>query len=382
MQKNRIFYKFFKLEKEAFCIRMLFKSGFKKFLDIAQQMHQTFLLGGSSDLIPISVVKVTDQNAVVKCSQVIDGDLGTPAFVDIEESNKRIGEAPEPVAFPTGFIGMHEWVVRQGLLKSIVKWLALPGHVLVKADQSGVRKFQVAKTFQRASGVVVGAFNLVAHKRGLGANIRTDESVGDFVLAPAVNNPLAVGTPVITVCKARGDEFPVFKILLDVFGGMIAGRNSFAAADRTTVEIDILGFVDHFRIGTKMSLVSDGSSAFGCAFRRVSLFIFGKGILQGIGQFFFELRVVIFKFLDAFLKLFDLMIGKIHGEFKRINPVAKILAFRQNAFRILAVKKNAEFAKGAIWAFYSVSVRILRLRPTHAASPMVNRFSECFLYTL
>ena len=157
MQKNCIFHKFFKLKQETFSIRMLFESGFKKFLDIAQQMHQTFLLGGSSDLIPVSVVKVADQNAVIKCSQVIDGDLGTPAFVDIEERNERIGEDPEPIAFPTGFVGMHELVVRQGLLKSIVKWLALLGHVFVKADQSGVRELQVSKTFQRASGVVVGA---------------------------------------------------------------------------------------------------------------------------------------------------------------------------------------------------------------------------------
>jgi len=76
------------------------------------------------------------------------------------------------------------------------------------------------------------------------------------------------------------------------------------------------------------------------------------------------------------------MIGKIHGEFKRIDPIAKVLAFRQNALRFLAVKKYAEFAKGAIWAFYSVSVRILWLRPTHVAFPMVNRFIERFLYTV
>jgi len=69
-------------------------------------------------------------------------------------------------------------------------------------------------------------------------------------------------------------------------------------------------------------------------------------------------------------------------ESERINPSAKILAFRQNAFRVLAVKKDAEFVKGTVWAFYSVSVRILRLRPTHVAFPMVNRFSECFLYTV
>ena len=55
--------------------------------------------------------------------------------------------------FPPGFVGMHESVVRQGLFKSIVKRLAPLGHVLVKANQGGVRKLQVAETFQRAPGV-------------------------------------------------------------------------------------------------------------------------------------------------------------------------------------------------------------------------------------
>ena len=131
-----------------------------------------------------------------------------------------------------------------------------------------------------------------------------------------------------------------------------------------------------------MPLVPNRSSAFGGTFRRIFLLIFGEGILQCVGQFFLKMIFFFFELFDVFLKLFDLMIGKIHGEFKRIDPVAKILAFRQNALRFLAVKKYAEFAKGAIWTFYPASVRILWLRPTHVAFPIVNRFSECFLYTV
>ena len=90
----------------------------------------------------------------------------------------------------------------------------------------------------------------------------------------------------------------------------------------------------------------------------------------------------LFKLFDAFLKLFKLMIGEIHGEFKCVRTFTQILTFRQNALRFLAVKKYAEFAKGAIWTFFPASVQILWLRPTHVAFPMVNRFSECFLCTI
>jgi len=382
MQGNRILNQFFHREQEAFGIRMFLQSGVEKFLDITKEMYQTFLFGECSDLVPVSVPEVGNQDAMVKCAQMINDNLGAPALVDVEKGNERIGENPEPVAFPPGFVGMHESVVRQGLFKSIVKRLAPLGHVLVKADQGGVRKLQVAETFQRAPGIVVGAFDLMAHERGLGSNIRADESVGYFVFAPTVYDMLAVGTPVVAVDKACGGKFAVLKVFLNMFGGMVAGRNSFAAADRTAVKINVERFVDHFRIGAGMPLMSDRSSTFCGTFRRIFLLIFGKRGLKCVGQFFLEMLRFLFKFFDVFLKLLELMIGEIHGELKRIDPVAKILAFRQNALRFLAVKEYAEFAKGAIWTFCPASVRILWLRPTHVAFPMVNRFSECFLCTI
>ena len=86
------------------------------------------------------------------------------------------------------------------------------------------------------------------------------------------------------------------------------------------------------------------------------------------GQKAFGVRM----FLEvAFEKLFELMIGEIHGEFKRIDPVTQILTLRQNALRFLAMKKNTEFLKRAIRTFALASVQILCLLPTHAAFPHV-----------
>jgi len=67
--------------------------------------------------------------------------------------------------------------------------------MLVEADQGGVRKLQVAETFQYSSGIVVRTFDLMAHKRGLGANIRTDERIGDFVFTVTVESTRFGATP-------------------------------------------------------------------------------------------------------------------------------------------------------------------------------------------
>jgi len=50
----------------------------------------------------------------------------------------------------------------------------------------------------------------------------------------------------------------------------------------------------------------------------------------------------LFRLFDTSQKLL------IHDEFKRIDPVTKILAFRQNVLRVLSVKEYAGFAKGII----------------------------------
>ena len=64
-------------------------------------------------------------------------------------------------------------------------------------------------------------------------------------------------------------------------------------------------------------------------------------------------------------------VGEMHGKFKRIDPVTRILTLRQNALRFLAMKKNTEFLKRAIRTSCSALVRILCLLPTHAAFPHV-----------
>ena len=96
-------------------------------------------------------------------------------------------------------------------------------------------------------------------------------------------------------------------------------------------------------------------------------------IRQGIGQFFFERGVAVFKFLDASLKLCHLMIGKIHGEFKRINPIAKILTLRSDAFRVLP-ERCRFYERGNMGFLSGLCSHFAVVRPTHATFPMVNRF--------
>lgn len=64
MQGNRILNQFFHREQEAFGIRMFLQSGVEKFLDITKEMYQTFLFGECSDLVPVSVPEVGNQDAM------------------------------------------------------------------------------------------------------------------------------------------------------------------------------------------------------------------------------------------------------------------------------------------------------------------------------
>ena len=64
MQENRILNQFFHREQEAFGIRMFLQSGVEKFLDITKEMYQTFLFGECSDLVPVSVPEVGNQDAM------------------------------------------------------------------------------------------------------------------------------------------------------------------------------------------------------------------------------------------------------------------------------------------------------------------------------
>lgn len=79
MKKNGILKKFFESEQKSLGRRLFFDSGIENLLDIAKQMRTAFLLGESSDLVPVGAVKVANNNAFVKFSQMINDDLGTPA---------------------------------------------------------------------------------------------------------------------------------------------------------------------------------------------------------------------------------------------------------------------------------------------------------------
>ena len=123
MQKNGILKKFFEREKKVLGIRILFEYGIKNLLDIAKQMRTAFLLGERSDLVPVGVVKVTDENAFVKFTKMVNNHFGAATLINMKEGDLRIGENPEPVALPTGFVGMHERISRQRLFQSVIERL-------------------------------------------------------------------------------------------------------------------------------------------------------------------------------------------------------------------------------------------------------------------
>jgi hypothetical protein len=71
-----------------------------------------------------------------------------------------------------------------------------------------------------------------------------------------MNNFLAVPAPVIMMNKTRCRNSAVFKVFLNVFGGMGAGRKMFVSATRAFVNMNVNVFVYLFGLFSEMSLMT------------------------------------------------------------------------------------------------------------------------------
>ena len=92
MQINSIFKKLFDDFEERLGFRFFWKSLVEQRFDVAQDVPETFLLAQSFDFVPVGIPEIRDENAVVSLPKMINNHPGTPAFVNMKESNIRIAE--------------------------------------------------------------------------------------------------------------------------------------------------------------------------------------------------------------------------------------------------------------------------------------------------
>ncbi len=339
MKGNSIFNKLFQNPEKLFRLGMVGKFFVKQFVDIPQQVRQTFLLGERACLGEVGAPEIGNKYSVVVFPEAVDDHLGATAFLNMKEGDIRINENPKPVTFPTGFVSMNEPGFPQGLFKSIVNWFGFFRKFIVKSDQRTRRQTQVPETLHGKSRTVIRGFDLIAHKRSLGSGVRADKGVGDFIFAPTVNDAFTIGTPEITMHETSGFKFTVLKVFLDVFRCVVAWRNIFAAAMRTDIKVNIDGFINMIWIAAKPSRMTNWSAELLRIFRRFFLWISVERSLERCGKLCFKLRVGFFKLFNPGLKSPDLVIGKIHPELKLINSFMQISPFGKHAVRIFAMKK-------------------------------------------
>ena len=372
MKKNSILNKLFKSLEECLGIRVLQKFIVENRLDVAEQMRTAFLLGEGSDLVPVGVIKVADQNAVVKFPEMVNNHFGSATLINMKESDLRIGENPKPVALPAGLIGMNVRCQGERLFQGLIKRLSFFRKFVVESDDGSGRDSQSAKMLERPLGVVIRNFDFMAKERSLGSCFRPDKGVGNFVLAPAVDNAFTIGTPVIIMYKATCGQLAGLKVFLNVAGNVVAWRNIPAFAVRAFIKINVNGLVYLIRLLSEMPLVSKQCAQFLRIFRRLLLFIFSERSLECLDKFCLKLGSGFFKFLDLRLKFPDLEIGKVHGKLKVVNAFAKISSFRQNRIRRFAFEKYAEFVERAKRMFDPAWIMALFFLPAHDAFPNIN----------
>ncbi len=368
MKKNSILNKLFKSLEECLGIRVLRKFIVENRLDIAEQMRTAFLLGEGSDLVPVGVVKVADQNAVVKVTEMVNNHFGFATLINMKESDLRIGENPKPIALPAGLIDMNVRCQGERLFQGLIKRRSFFSKFVVESDDGSGRDSQSAKMLERPLGVVIRNFDFMTKERSPGSCLRS----GNFVLAPAVDNAFTIGTPVIIMYKAACGQLAGLKIFLNVAGNVVAWRNIPAFAVRAFIKINVNGLVYLIRLLSEMTLVSKQCAQFLRIFRRLLLFIFFKGSLESLDKFCLKLGSGFFKFLDLRLKLSDLEIGKVHGKLKIVNTFAKISSFRQNRIGRFAFEKYAEFVERAKRMFNPIAIMVLFFLPAHGVFPNIN----------
>lgn len=201
MKKYSILKQVFGLCKEVFCFR---DKGFvfEQISDVTQQMDKAFLFAKSFDQTKVRTPEVTYNDTVVP--KVVNNDFRTSAFVNMEESDIRVGEYPEPVTLPAGFINMHKWKFGQRLFQSFVCRSSLFSKLMVKSNQRSRYYFQSAQVFQYLQRTVIGSLSLITDISCFSSGIRPDKSVGNFVITPAVNNVFTITTPVVGVPRKAG----------------------------------------------------------------------------------------------------------------------------------------------------------------------------------
>ena len=367
MKKYSIFKQVFDLREERFYFRSK-EFVFEQISDVAQQVDQAFLFGESTNFASVRAPEVTDQNTVVKFTEMVNNNLGSTAFVNMKDRDMGVGENPQPVAFPAGFVNMDKGCFLQELLQIIVNGSGFLGKLMIKSDQRPRYHFQSAQVLQYLLRTVIGGLGLITNKSGFSSGIRSDKGLWNFIFAPAVNDAFAIRTPVITVNETCRGKFAILDIFLDMFRGVVARRNIFAVAPRTAVKVNINGLIGLFGFSAEPARMTSRSTKLFSGRNSFFAFIFSERILERIGKLGFELGVNIFKFFDPFLKLNELVIAKVHGEFKFVNPFAQIFSFGKYRFRSLAIEKNTEIFEGTIRT-PDLFVTIIQFAMLHGASP-------------
>ena len=184
MNKNRIFKHFFGVCKERFCFRRK-RFVFEQIPDITQQMDKTFLFAESFNFAKVRTPKIAYNDTVVVFSEVVNNNLGTSAFINMKESDIRIGKNPEPVTLPACFVNMHKWKSGQRLLQVFVYRSSLFSKPMVKSDQRAQYNLQSAQVLQYLLCTVIGSLGFITNKSGFSSDIRSDKGVGNFVITPS-----------------------------------------------------------------------------------------------------------------------------------------------------------------------------------------------------
>ncbi len=303
MKKYSIFKQFFSVRKECFCFRRK-RFIFEQIPDVAQQTNQAFLLGERSDFAKVRTPEIAYNDTVFP--EVVNNGLGTSAFVN-----------------------MYKWEPGQRLFQSLVYRSSFFSKPMVKSDRRFRHDFQFPQTLQYLLRIVIG-------------------SVGNFVITPAEDDAFTITTPVVTVNNASGSKFAVFKVFLNMFSSMVAWRNIFTVTQWTNIKVNINGFIDLLRFGSKPARMTDRRSTF---FRGGSFFslIFFERSLKRFGKILFKLGFIIFKFPDSFLKLDRMPVG--NGEFKFVDTVSQVIAFSKDMSWVFTIKGNTEISERTIRVF-------------------------------
>ena len=99
----------------------------------------------------------------------------------LEEDDIQVGENPEPVTLPAGFVNMGKWKFGQRLLQAFIYRSSFFNKLMVKSDQRSRYYFQSAQTLQYLLRTIIRGFGLMTNKSGFTSSIRHYKSVGEIL---------------------------------------------------------------------------------------------------------------------------------------------------------------------------------------------------------